>query len=110
MRPPESTVLISTPQQELLGQATLRLTDRWSVGGMARYNIDNGGLLYDSVLLKYADECFVLTASYIESNFKDGTIVPDQTFMLRFEFKHLGDFAAKTDVTNFDFGGDQRTN
>ena len=89
---PSSTVLIAIPQQELLGQATLRLTDRWSVGGLARYEIDNGGLLYDSVLLKYADECFVLTASYIESNFNDGTIVPDQTFMLRFEFKHLGDF------------------
>ena len=107
---PGSTVLIAVPQQELLGQATLRLTDRWSVGGLARYEIDNGGLLYDSVLLKYADECFVLTASYIESNFQDATIVPDRTFMLRFEFKHLGDFAAKTDVTNFDFGGDQRTN
>jgi LPS-assembly protein len=30
--------------------------------------------------------------------------------MLRFEFKHLGDFAAKTDALDFDFGGDQRTN
>ena len=73
---PTSTVLISTPQQELLGQATLRLTDRWSVGGLARYDIDNGGLLYDSVLLKYADECFVLTASYIESTSMTGPLCP----------------------------------
>jgi LPS-assembly protein len=30
--------------------------------------------------------------------------------MLRFELKHLGDFAAKTSTLDFDFGGDQRTN
>jgi LPS-assembly protein len=107
---PDSAFLVPESQQELLGQVTLRLTDRWSVGGLARYDIDNNSLLYDSVMLKYADECFVLTASYIESNYNTQTIENDRTFMLRFEFKHLGDFAAKTDALDFDFGGDQRTN
>ena len=98
------------PQSEFLGSATLRLTDRWSVGGMTRFDIDTGQLLYDSLQVKYLDECFALTASYIESNYTEDTIEPDRTFMVRLEFKHLGDFAAKTDVTDFNMGGDERVN
>lgn len=97
-------------QQELLASATLRLTDRWSVGGMTRYDIDKGELRYDSVQIKYADECFALTASYIESNYNEQTIEADRTFMLRFELKHLGDFAAKTDALDFNLGGEERVN
>ncbi|HVZ05279.1 LPS-assembly protein LptD [Hyphomicrobium sp.] len=109
---PDGTVsnTTGTEQQEFLGSATLRLTDRWSIGGTTRYDIDKGQLLYDSLQLKYADECFALTASYIESNYVDETIEPDRTFMVRLEFKHLGDFAAKTDVTDFNMGGDERVN
>jgi LPS-assembly protein len=104
------TGLTPQEQQEFLGSATLRLTDRWSIGGTTRYDIDTGQLLYDSLQVKYADECFALTASYIESNFSEETIEPDRTFMVRLEFKHLGDFAARTDVTDFNLGGDQRVN
>jgi len=97
-------------QQELLASATLRLTDRWSVGGMTRYDVDTRELRYDSVQIKYADECFALTASYIESNYTEQTIEADRTFMLRFELKHLGDFAAKTDALDFNLGGEERVN
>ena len=97
-------------QQELLASATLRLTDRWSIGGMTRYDVDKKELRYDSVQIKYADECFALTASYIESNYSEQTIEADRTFMLRFELKHLGDFAAKTDALDFNLGGDERVN
>ncbi len=109
---PEATSVVAVPtaQQEFLGTVGLRLTDRWSVGGTTRYNIESGALLYDSVQVKYADECFALTASYIESNYEDQTIQADRTFMVRLEFKHLGDFQSKTDVTDFNLGGDQRTN
>jgi LPS-assembly protein len=106
----DPTQLVPSSQQEVLGALTLRLTDRWSVGGTMRYDADNNSILYDSVMLKYADECFVLTAAYIESNYNMETIENDHTFMLRFELKHLGDFAAKTSTLDFDFGGDQRTN
>lgn len=97
-------------QQELLASATLRLTDRWSIGGMTRYDVDKKELRYDSVQIKYADECFALTASYIESNYSEQTIEADRTFMLRFELKHLGDFAAKTDALDFNLGGEERVN
>jgi LPS-assembly protein len=108
---PENPGVIATVtrEEELLAAATLQLTNRWSIGGTARYNLEAGNFRYDSVDLKYADECFVLTASYIQSNYSDLSITPDQTVMLRFEFKHLGDFSTATN-TGFNLGGDQRTN
>ena len=107
---PTNPLLIPGKQQEFLGQVTLRLTDRWSVGSTTRYDIQNNDVLYDSIEAKYADECFVLTGSYIESNYNNGTIVPDRTFMVRFELKDLGGFSTKTDGLGFNMGGDQRTN
>lgn len=103
-------IAVSTPLEEVLAAATLQLTNRWSIGGSSRYDLQTGSFRYDSVSLKYADECFVLTASYIQSNYSDLSIEPDQTVMLRFEFKHLGDFAATTGNLDFNMGGDQRTN
>lgn len=103
-------IAVPTPLQEVLAAATLQLTNRWSVGGSSRYDLETGNFRYDSVNIKYADECFVLTASYIQSNYSDQSIEPDQTVMLRFEFKHLGDFAARTGNLDFNMGGEQRTN
>ena len=99
-----------TSQDEIIGQAFLKLSDRWSVGGSMRYDIDDSMLLYDAYTLKYADECFVLTASYSDQFFRTATIEPDHTLMVRFELKHLGDYAVKTDALDFNLGGDQRTN
>lgn len=103
------TIAVLAPLQEVLAAATLQLTNRWSIGGTSRYDLETGNFRYDSVNLKYADDCFVLTASYIQSNYSEQSITPDQTVMLRFEFKHLGDFATSTG-TDFNLGGDQRTN
>ncbi|MFT3730834.1 MAG: LPS-assembly protein LptD [Hyphomicrobium sp.] len=108
--PDDPTVIATVSrEEELLAAATLQLTNRWSIGGSSRYNLEEGNFRYDSVNLKYVDECFALTASYIQSNYSDELIEPDQTVMLRLEFKHLGDFATSTG-TDFNLGGDQRTN
>jgi LPS-assembly protein len=96
-------------QQEAIGTLGIRLTDRWSVLGQVRYDIDSHERIQDIFQLKYADECFVLTASYIET-FVDNPalgIRPDQTLMLRFELKHLGDYTYRTDQLSHVFG-DQR--
>jgi LPS-assembly protein len=103
------TIATLSREEEVLAAATLQLTNRWSIGGSSRYNLQDGNFRYDSVNLKYVDDCFALTASYIQSNYSDESIEPDQTVMLRFEFKHLGDFATSTG-TDFNLGGDQRTN
>lgn len=98
-------------QQEGLASATLKLTDHWSVMGGARYDIDDRELLQQQFQLKYADECFVLTASYTQTEYYDKArdIRPDQTVMLRFELKHLGQFSYKTDTLDFNFGANQVT-
>jgi LPS-assembly protein len=93
-------------QQELIGTVGLRLTDRWSVLGQLRYDIDAKDRIQDVFQLKYQDECFVLTASYIETFVENPLldIRPDRTLMLRFELKHLGDYNYRTDQLNHVFG------
>ena len=56
--------------------------------------------------LKYADECFVLTANYIETFVTNAALdlKPDRTVMLRFELKHIGEFDYKTDPMGHIFG------
>ena len=103
------TGLVDT-QQEGIGTLGLRLTDRWSVLGQVRYDIDSHNRVQDVLQLKYQDECFVLTASYIETFVENPALQlrPDRTLMLRFELKHLGDYNYRTDQLNHVFG-DQNT-
>jgi LPS-assembly protein len=93
-------------QEEVLGTLGLRLTDRWSVVGQMRYDIDDRTRIQDIYQLKYQDECFVLTASYIETFVENAAldIRPDRTLMLRFELKHLGEYNYRTDALNHFFG------
>jgi LPS-assembly protein len=93
-------------QQELLGTVGLRLTDRWSVLGQLRYDLDDRQAIQDVFQIKYQDECFVLTASYIETFVENQAldIREDRTLMLRFELKHLGQYNYRTDTLNQYFG------
>jgi len=88
-------------EQEVQFGGALRLTDRWSLLGGVRYDIDTRERLQDTIQLRYADDCFVLTASYTESFIRNDLlgIKPDQAVMLRLEFKHLGQFALNSNVT-----------
>lgn len=99
-------------QQELLSSLQVKLTDRWSILGQLRYDLDAKARIQDVIQLKYQDECFVLTASYIET-FVENTVLdirPDRTLMLRFELKHLGEFNYRTDpFATFGDNGFRRT-
>lgn len=98
--------LTDVAQQDMNASLGLKLSKAWSIGGALRYDIDARQRIQDSLTLKYADECFVLTATYIET-FVENPLLdlkPDRTLMLRFELKHLGEFNAKTDVLNHTFG------
>jgi len=93
-------------QQDVITSLGLRLTNHWTLSGTLRYDIDAKMRIQDVVSLAYADECFVLTASYIET-FVDNPLLelkPDRTLMLRFELKHIGQFNYKTDQLNHVFG------
>jgi len=102
--------IIDDDQQDISSALGLKLTDYWSVLGTVRYDIDSTRLLTDTFQLRYADECFVLTASYSESRITEPArgLVPDRTVMLNFQFKHLGSYQYKTDALDFVFG-DQQT-
>lgn len=96
--------------QDIAASATLRLTDRWTLSGSTRFDIEDNRRLTESITLAYLDECFMLSATYRQSNIvdRDRDIRPDQVVMLRFELKHLGGFNYETDVVDF-MGGEDAT-
>ena len=100
---------IDTDEHELLGGAQLQLTEHWSVGGNIRYDVDERFLLSETYSVRYGDECFVLTASYKQTQINDPArdLEPDRTVYLQFELKHLGEFGYKTDSLDFIYGDDQ---
>jgi LPS-assembly protein len=102
---PQATSAIDV-QQDVLGTLGLKLTNHWTVSGTVRYDIDARDRIQDQLALKYADECFVLTATYTETFVENAALDlrPDRTVMLRFELKHLGEFNYKTDQLNHVFG------
>ncbi|MFA9473756.1 MAG: LPS-assembly protein LptD, partial [Filomicrobium sp.] len=89
---------INKSEQEISGSLGLQLTQRWSLTGLIRYDIDDDFLLSDAVRLRYADECFVLTATYSEQLYESQDLEPDRSVYLTFEFKHLGLVDYKTDI------------
>ena len=94
---------VQTTQQELLGNINLKLTDRWSVGATGRYDIDADSWLQQGYTLRYGDECFVLTATYSDTNILNPAIsssAHNKTLMLRFELKYLGDFKYNPNVND----------
>ena len=95
-----SAVGLPTTQQEITGTVGFKLTDRWSLLGSVRFDLDKGDPLTDMVQIKYADECFVLTATYTDSYISDPArdLVADRSIMLRFEWKYLGALNYKTNV------------
>lgn len=99
---------VFSQQEDILGFATLRLTDRWSLSGSIRYDLDDSKILTDSIRLAYLDECFMLSATYSETFIEDQArdIEPDRVVMLRFEFKHLGGFNYETNVVDTLGGAD----
>jgi LPS-assembly protein len=93
---------VARAEQEVQVGAALRLSEYWSLLGGIRFDIDTQERLQDTIQIRYADDCFVLTASYTESFITNPAlgIEPDKAVMLRLEFKHLGTFALNSNVTN----------
>lgn len=98
---------IYSEQEDLYTSLAVRITDRWSVSAAMRYDIDADQLASDMFQARYADECFVLTATYTDNYYHNPDIVDGQTLMVRFELKHLGEFGYSTDSLNYRFGEQQ---
>jgi LPS-assembly protein len=98
---------ILTAQEDVYSSLEIRLTDRWSIAGALRYDIDADQIASDMFQARYADECFVLTATYTDNYYHNPDIVDGQTIMLRFELKHLGEFGYATDALDYRFSEQQ---
>ena len=100
---------VGTAQSDVTGTLGLKLTDRWSLLGSMRYDIDAKNILTDSVALKYADDCFVLTTTYQETFITNAALglTNDRSVMFRFELKNLGGANYKTSVLDHTFGDTQ---
>jgi LPS-assembly protein len=98
---------IDTAQEDVYASLGLRLTENWSIAAAARFDIDADELASDMIQARYADECFVLTATYTDNYYHNPDIVDGQTVMLRFELKHLGEFGYATDALDYRFSEQQ---
>jgi LPS-assembly protein len=94
-------------QSDVYSSLGIRITDRWSIAGAVRYDIDADQIASDMFQLRYADECFVLTATYTDNYYHNPDIIDGQTLMLRFELKHLGEFGYTTDSLDYGFSEQQ---
>lgn len=97
----------SDSQQDVLTSLNVALTEHWSVKGGMRYDIDERKLLQNLLQIRYADECFVLTAQYTGNYFESDEIADGTTVLIRFELKHLGEFGYKTDALDYAFSEQQ---
>jgi LPS-assembly protein len=97
-------------QSDVTGIASLRLTDFWSVIGTIRYDIDAAKVLTDSVALRYADDCFVLSTTLQQTFFDNAALGlrEDTSLMFRVEFKSIGGFNYKTSAIDHTFGDNQK--
>lgn len=85
-------------REEVAGLAAIKLAAHWTLFGDIRYDIDADEVVRNGIGLKYSDECFVLSVSYIETNVEDGEIQPDQTVLIRYNLLTQGDSQSRTDT------------
>jgi LPS-assembly protein len=101
---------INEDQQDIIGSVGLKISDRWTVFGAIRYDLDEGERLTDSIQLRYGDECFAVSLSYNETFIVDRArdLNEDQTVMVRFELKNLGEYKYRTNVLDHVYGTDDQ--
>ena len=87
---PQPGLGITTQREEIQASGQLQLAKYWSVFGSTRYDIAGSQRIEDRFGIKYADDCFALSVVYEETFIRDRDIQPNESVMLRFEFKHLG--------------------
>jgi LPS-assembly protein len=79
-----------TRRQGLLGGASLKLTQNWSLSGALRYDIEAERVNQRSVGLGYIDDCFGLNLSYITDYGYTFTPQPIHSVMLQVSLRTLG--------------------
>lgn len=97
---PQPGLGVFDEREEVLASAALQVTDLWSVYGSVRYNLEIDEAIEQSVGVKYACECFMMSVEYTRSEIEFLDIEPEESILIAFEFKNLGGANVKTDVTD----------
>lgn len=77
-------------REEIAGVVAVKLAEHWTAFGDIRFDLDNSEMIRNSVGIKYADECFMMSVAYSETNITDGAIKPDQTILWKLDIVQLG--------------------
>ena len=79
-------------REEISLNAQSQLSKHWIARADGRRDLtSDGGWLRIGLGLSYEDECFGFSADYVRSFTRDRDVNADDTFMLRFLFKNLGE-------------------
>lgn len=82
---------ISTPREELIGSASVRLQENWRVFGSMRYDLQRKNIVRDSFGIGYDDEGFSMSVAYAEDRSRNNGQTTDRMFFFRFGLRTLGD-------------------
>ena len=92
---PDNTTVTTTGltrPKTLIANATLPVTDYWSVFGNYIRDVQANQSLAEGIGVLYRDECFGIALTYERTYFTELDLKPGTTIMLRLGFKYLGDF------------------
>jgi LPS-assembly protein len=84
-------------REEVIGAASVRLANYWTLFGDIRYDLENDDFVRNGIGLKYADECFILSVTYVETFVEDDDVQPDQQILVRYNLLSLGQTDGPTD-------------
>jgi lipopolysaccharide assembly outer membrane protein LptD (OstA) len=85
-------------REEVSGYIAAKLNRFWYTSIASRYDLEgNGDLRNLGLNLTYDCECFKVTTSIKRHFYKDRDIRPNDTIMLKFSFKTLGDIQTGID-------------
>jgi LPS-assembly protein len=87
---------IDKPREEVLGAASLRLSDNWRIFGSLRYDMENRNVVQDGLGVGYDDEGFSLSVAYQEDRSRNNKEPVDRTVFFRFGLRTIGDTQVST--------------
>jgi LPS-assembly protein len=82
---------ITTPREEVIGSASLRLQENWRVFGSMRYDLQRKNTVRDSLGIGYDDEGFSMSFAYAEDRSRNNGQTTDRLFFFRFGLRTIGD-------------------
>ncbi len=91
---------ITTPREEVIGSASLRLQENWRLFGSVRYDLQRKNMVRDSFGIGYDDEGFSVSLAYSEDRSRNNGQTTDRLFFFRFGLRTLGDTQFSTNGNN----------